>query len=175
MFITISTPSPAKFSRDWHTASICRRLLGWGAGVNQAHKSGGKSRVLVVDDEPAICDSLQRVLEMEGFNVVAVFNGRDAFAQLQQQKPQLLLLDLNLAGESGWDVCRRARAENPALRVIIMTARPGQGALALAAGADKLMEKPLDLPELLETMRGLLPDRPRRRSGGSDVTSRRRS
>jgi DNA-binding response OmpR family regulator len=127
--------------------------------LNQVHKSGGKSRVLVVDDEPAICDSLQRVLKMEGFDVRAFFNVTDALTQLQQERADLLLLDVNLAGESGWDLCRQARAEDPSLRVIIMTARPGQGPLAVAAGADKLMEKPLDVTQLLVTMRGLLSDR----------------
>ena len=143
--------------------------------MNQEDKSGVRNRVLVVDDEPAICDSLQRVLELEGFRVESVFNAAAASARLQEGKIDLLLLDVNLAGESGWDLCRQARADDPALRVIIMTARPGQGTMAIASGADKLMEKPLDLPTLLETMRRLLSDRPRRRVGGSDVKSRCRS
>jgi DNA-binding response OmpR family regulator len=143
--------------------------------VNQVHKSVVNGRIVVVDDEPAICDSLQRLLELEGFNVVAVFNAADALAQLRQVKTDLLLLDVNLAGESGWDLCRLAREENPSLHVIIMTARPGQGTKAVTAGVDKLMEKPLDLPVLVETMRRLLSDRPRRRSGESSIASRIRS
>ena len=144
----------------------------WGTEVNQAHKLAGKRRVLIVDDEPAICDSLQRVLELEGFSVESVFNAATALARLQEGKTDLLLLDINLAGENGWDVCRQARADKPSLRVIIMTARPGQGTLALANGVDELMEKPLDLPVLVDTMRKLLPGRVRRRSSGADVATR---
>ena len=142
--------------------------------MNQAHKSGVKCRVVVVDDEPAICDSLQRVLELEGFDVVADFNATDALARLRQAKTDLLLLDVNLAGENGWDLCRLARAEDPTLRVIVMTARPGQGPTAVAMSVDKLMEKPLDIPVLVETMRRLLSDRPRRRSDKNDVASHSR-
>ena len=70
--------------------------------------------------------------------------------------PDLVLLDLNLPLQDGWDTLERLTTENPLLPVIIITARPNQIFPALAAGAGALMEKPLDLPKLLRTIRDLL-------------------
>lgn len=123
---------------------------------NQADKSVAKKRLLLVDDEPAVRDALQRVLEVEGFDVVAVANCHDALARLDEWDANLVLLDVNVAAESGWDLCRHVLADNPELHVIVITARPDQAAAALEFGVDALMEKPLDLPSLLQTIRGLL-------------------
>lgn len=124
--------------------------------ANQADKSAAAKRLLLVEDEPTVRDALQRVLRVEGFEVLAAANGAEALAQLHKEAIALILLDINVAEESGLDLCRQMRSQRPELRVIAMTARPGQGPAAAAAGADALMEKPLDLPALLEAVRRLL-------------------
>ena len=121
--------------------------------ANQADKSAATKRLLLVEDEPAVRDALQRVLRVEGFEVMAASNGREALEQLHKEAIALILLDINVADENGWELCRQMRAVKPELRVIAMTARPDQGAAALVAGVDALMEKPLDLPALLDAVR----------------------
>src|SRR5208283_1557711 len=74
-------------------------------------------------------------------------------------KIDLVLLDLNLPGKSGWDTFEKFTAENPMLAVIIITARSNQLFTALGAGVGALLEKPLDFPQLLQTIRQLLAEK----------------
>ena len=87
----------------------------------------------------------------------------------------LVLLDLNLAGQSGWDLFNQLSRENPATPVVIITAQPNQIFPALASGAGALMEKPLDFPRLLRVIRDLLEESPvlrRARMSGKAVEFR---
>ena len=70
--------------------------------------------------------------------------------------PDLVLLDLKLPAQNGWEIFERLTADNASLPIIIITARPNQIFPALASGAGALMEKPLDLPKLLRTIRDML-------------------
>jgi len=115
-----------------------------------------KKKILLVDDDPSVRRMLQRVLEEEDYFVVSAANGLEAVEYAQAWSPDLALLDLSLPVQDGWDTLRRLAAGGPLLPVIIITARPNQLFLALARGADALMEKPLDLPKLLRTIRDLL-------------------
>jgi CheY-like chemotaxis protein len=115
-----------------------------------------KVKILLVDDDAGVRRMLQRVLEEEGYSVVAAANGVEALESAQSIVPDLVLLDLNLPVQNGWQTLERLAAENPLLPVIIITARPNQLFSALASGAGALMEKPLDLPKLLRTIRDLL-------------------
>ncbi len=113
-----------------------------------------KSRVLLVDDDPGVRRMLLRVLEEEGYVVLAAANGLEALEIAAGNGLELVLLDLDSPPENGWHTFEKLTAENPALPVIIITSRPNQLFPALGAGA--LMEKPLDLPRLLKTVRDLL-------------------
>ena len=115
-----------------------------------------KKRVLLVDDEPGVRRMLSRLLEEEGYAVLPAADGREALELAASKAPQLVLLDLNLPAQNGWDIFERLGAKHPYLPVIIITARPNQIFPALAAGAGALMEKPLDLPKLLSTIHELL-------------------
>jgi two-component system response regulator HydG len=115
-----------------------------------------KHKILLVDDDPGVRRMLLRVLEEEGYAVVPAANGIEALELAASRMPDLVLLDLNLPLQNGWDTFERLTTENPLLPVIIITARPNQIFPALAAGAGALMEKPLDLPKLLRTIRDLL-------------------
>jgi CheY-like chemotaxis protein len=131
-------------------------------------------RILLVDDERPIRESLSKLLRAEAYDVVLAENGQEAIEKHGAQRINLLLLDLNMPGIDGWHTLEWLAAVNPLLPVIIITGRSYQGALAETAGADALMEKPLDVPLLLQTIRELMDEpmesrvqRARNRTSGS--------
>jgi DNA-binding response OmpR family regulator len=83
-------------------------------------------------------------------------NGQDGLDQFDPAHVDLLLLDLNLPGKSGWDLFEQFSSINPLLPIIIITGRDNQYRLAAAAGVGALMEKPLDVPLLLQMIAALL-------------------
>src|SRR5208283_3074471 len=115
-----------------------------------------KNRILIVDDDASVREMLTRVLAGEGYLVWAAANGAAALEIAATTKVDLVLLDLNLPGKSGWDTFERLTTENPLLAVIIITARSNRLFTALGAGAGALLEKPLDFPKLLQTISRLL-------------------
>ena len=115
-----------------------------------------KQTVLVVDDDGPIRESLRKVLQAEGYEVVLAADGQEALSRFDPERVDLLLLDLNMPAKSGWDVFERFTFINPLLQIIIITGRDNQCGLAAAAGVGALMEKPLDVPFLLRTMTALL-------------------
>ena len=127
---------------------------------NEADRSGSvkpaENRILVVDDDAAVREMLTRVLVDEGYLVWAAADGTAALEIAAAAKVDLVLLDLNLPGKSGWDTFEKLTAENPRLAVIIITARSNQLFTALGAGVGALLEKPLDFPKLLQTISRLL-------------------
>lgn len=113
-------------------------------------------KVLLVDDERSIRDSLSKVLRKEGYEVLLAENGQQAVERLAHERLDLLLLDLGLPVQDGWATLGWLTHVNPLLPVVIITGRWKQGELAAAAGADVLMEKPLDVPVLFEIIRELI-------------------
>lgn len=120
-----------------------------------------KPKVLITDDDPAVRQALGHVLDEEGYQIVLAASGDEALQLLVADGPfDIMLLDLNMAGKSGWDIFERVTALNPLLPVVLITARSDQHALARAAGASALAEKPLDVAHLLETIRELIAEPP---------------
>jgi DNA-binding response OmpR family regulator len=113
-------------------------------------------KILLVDDDPGIRVMLSRVLKDAGYGVECASDGSEALERAKSEKVDLVLLDLNMPGKDGWDTYEQLTSEHPMLPVIIITARPSQQFTALAAGTGALMEKPLDLPKLIMTIRDLL-------------------
>jgi len=114
------------------------------------------ARVLLVDDEPRICAALAGALVSEGYDVLFADSGDQALRDSRGRVFDIVLLDLRMPGKNGWETLARLRRSRPLLRVIIITALPDQQAAAESAGVGALLEKPLDIPVLLETMRRLL-------------------
>jgi len=128
-------------------------------------------RILVVDDEPAVRDSLRRALELEGYEVDLAVDGEAALAHLAQpMHPDAVILDILMPGVGGLEVCRRIRASGDEVPVLILTARAeiDSRVAGLDAGADDYLPKPFALAELLARLRALL----RRSSNGADGTLR---
>jgi two-component system response regulator RegX3 len=120
-----------------------------------------KTKVLLVDDDVSVVAALTGVLRSEGYDVIQAFNGHAALQNFRTVGgAAIVLLDLNMPVKGGWDTFEQLTAINPLLPVIVITARPDQYSLAAAAGVAALMEKPLDIPLLLETMRNLLAEPP---------------
>lgn len=113
-------------------------------------------KILLVDDEQSIRESLNKVLRVEGYAVVLAENGQEAIQKLIQEPIDLLLLDLGLPVKDGWGILRWLAQCNSRLPVIVITGRWKQAELAEAAGVNVLMEKPLNMPRLLQNVRELL-------------------
>ena len=113
-------------------------------------------RILLVDDDRSIRESLSKILRAENYEVVLGENGQEAMEQHGAERIDLLISDLNMPVENAWATLEKLVGINPLLPVVIITGRSDQRALAETAGADALMEKPLDVPLLLQTIRELL-------------------
>jgi DNA-binding response OmpR family regulator len=115
------------------------------------------SRILIVDDEPLITDSLSYSLKREGFDVRAVGDATAALEEVQEFQPELVVLDIMLPGMSGFEFCRRLRAHS-ATPVIMLTARGEEidRVLGLEVGADDYLAKPFSFRELLARIRSIL-------------------
>lgn len=117
-----------------------------------------KARILVVDDEPAVRQSLAEILKLEGYEVDEAENGGEALAKLAEQNFDLTLLDLKMPGVDGLEVLRSMNSVSPDTRVILLT---GHGSLesaieALRQGATDYLLKPASSRELLTSVaRGL--------------------
>ncbi len=118
--------------------------------------------VLIVDDDHSIRDSLDRALRLEGFEVIAVATGEDALDVVEQEAPQVVVLDIGLPGIDGVEVLSRLRAGGNDVPVCVLSARDevGDRVLGLEAGADDYLVKPFALVELSARLNALLRRRP---------------
>ncbi len=117
-------------------------------------------KILIVEDEPAMVELLRYNLESEGFDVVSAHDGEEGLLALEEEQPDLLLLDWMLPGVSGIEICRRVRrdAKQAGLPVIMITARGEEQdrVRGLDVGADDYVSKPFSPAELLARIRALL-------------------
>lgn len=121
--------------------------------VNKSVSKSG-ARILVVDDEVEITRVLQRSLVAHGYKVLVARSGEDAVALFQQQRPELVLLDLMLTGMSGLEVCQRIRAEsNTPIIVLSVKGAEKDKVNALDLGADDYVLKPFGMNEVLARVR----------------------
>lgn len=117
------------------------------------------ARVLVVDDMPANVRLLEAVLEPAGFSVISASSGPEALERVAADLPDLVLLDVQMAGMNGYEVCRRIR-ENEAtelIPVVMVTSHDSEARIdGIRAGADDFVTKPFDHQELLLRVRSLV-------------------
>ena len=114
--------------------------------------------ILLVDDEASIVKLAQMYLEREGYQVQSVGDGMLALQFMRASQPDLLVLDVMLPGLDGFEVCRRIRAENHALPILMLTARDEDidKILGLELGADDYMTKPFNPRELVARVKAIL-------------------
>src|SRR5690606_14926833 len=104
----------------------------------------------VVDDDPTVSDVVRRYLERAEFEVTLAADGPAALASVAAGRPDLVVLDLMLPGIDGLEVCRRLRADDPNLPVVMLTAlgEEGDRVVGLSLGADDYVTKPFSPREL---------------------------
>jgi two-component system, OmpR family, response regulator MprA len=115
-------------------------------------------KILVVDDERAVRDSLRRALELEGYDVDLAVDGSDGLARIREGQPDVVILDVLMPELDGLEVSRRVRRSGNRVPVLMLTARDevDDRVAGLDAGADDYVTKPFALDELLARVRALL-------------------
>jgi two-component system response regulator MprA len=115
-------------------------------------------RVLIVDDEPAVRNALDRALRLDGYDVTLAADGRAALDQLAEARSDAVVLDVAMPGVDGLEVCRRMRDAGDRTPVLMLTARDAidDRVAGLDAGADDYLVKPFALKELKARLRALL-------------------
>jgi two-component system response regulator MprA len=115
-------------------------------------------RILVVDDDRAVRESLRRSLQFNGYQVELASDGQQALESVQSARPDAMVLDVMMPRLDGLEVCRRLRGTGDDLPILVLTARDlvSDRVAGLDAGADDYLPKPFALEELLARLRALL-------------------
>ena len=116
------------------------------------------SRILVVEDDPAILRGLKDNFEAESYEVLTATDGEAGYRLIRERKPDLIILDLILPKLGGYELCRKVRKEGTTTPILMLTARGEEAdrVLGLDLGADDYVTKPFSLRELLARVRAIL-------------------
>jgi len=125
--------------------------------ASSVHK-GTKGKVLIVDDEPDTLEILQALLSIEGYNIIIASTGEDGVKEAQKEKPEVILMDINLPGIDGNEALRRIRQNNPLQSVIMLTAfaTVDNAIQALKEGATDFVKKPFENEHLIHIVNQVL-------------------
>ena len=117
-----------------------------------------KTKILIVEDDPHILLGLEEILKSDGFEVAVCPRGDQAVDTVAKHKPTLILLDVMLPGQSGYDVCRQLRAQKLTTPILMLTAKSQEldKVVGLDLGADDYVTKPFGVRELLARIHALL-------------------
>ena len=129
------------------------------ANRNAAEPSAGKkTRILIVEDEPAMVAGLRDNFEYEGYEVISAADGVEGLDRAMTDEPDLVVLDVMMPRMSGLDVCKQLKAKRPSVPIIMLTAR-GQEidkVVGLELGADDYVTKPFSIRELMARVKAVL-------------------
>jgi DNA-binding response OmpR family regulator len=117
-----------------------------------------KTRILIVEDEPAMVAGLRDNFEYEGYEVISAADGAEGLERALADKPDLVILDVMMPRMSGLDVCKQLKTQRPSLPIIMLTAR-GQEVdkvVGLELGADDYVTKPFSIRELMARVKAVL-------------------
>jgi DNA-binding response OmpR family regulator len=118
------------------------------------------NRILVVEDDPAALRLVSYTLEAEGYEVLTATNGLQGLRKAQNDKPDLVVLDVMLPGIDGFEICHRLRAEPETAKLLIMMlsakAREVDKTTGLKVGADDYLPKPADPSDIVSHVKALL-------------------
>lgn len=126
--------------------------------LNSPNGSERKTRILIVEDEPAMVQGLRDNFEYEGYEVISAADGVDGLSRAIADQPDLVVLDVMMPKMSGLDVCKQLKARKPSLPIIMLTAR-GQEidkVVGLELGADDYVTKPFSIRELMARVKAVL-------------------
>ncbi len=120
-----------------------------------------KSKILLVDDEPDIIETVAKRLESQGYEVLIARDGEEALAKARREKPDLIILDLMLPKMDGYKVCSFLKNDSRSAKIpiLILTARiqENEEKLAYECGANAYVTKPFESAELLAKIKNMLP------------------
>lgn len=128
------------------------------AEVTTAPTTGKRTRILIVEDEPAMVAGLRDNFEYEGYEVISAADGADGLERALADNPDLVVLDVMMPRMSGLDVCKQLKARKPSMPIIMLTAR-GQEidkVVGLELGADDYVTKPFSIRELMARVKAVL-------------------
>ena len=113
-----------------------------------------KIKVLIVDDESAICDLLKTYLEKLGFQAFIATNGEQALAILREEEPAIMTLDIRMPGLNGYEVLQKVKRRHPELFIIVVTGIdvPNMEEMLEHSGAHAILRKPVDLQKLSDAI-----------------------
>jgi len=114
-------------------------------------------KILIVDDEVDLVETVRFPLEMEGYHVLVSYNGEDALNQARKENPDLILLDLMLPNLDGYKVCRLLKSDDryKHIPILMLTAKSQEKdmALGMETGANEYITKPFDIRDLLKKVK----------------------
>ena len=117
-------------------------------------------KILVVDDEVDLVETVRFPLEMDGYTVLVSYNGEDALQQARKEKPDLILLDIMLPKLDGYKVCRLLKFDEryKHIPILMMTAKTQEKdkSLGMETGADEYVTKPFDVDQLMTKVKSYL-------------------
>lgn len=118
--------------------------------------------ILIVDDEVDIASSIQYVLKQEGFSILLAHDGLQAMQVIDNQHPDLIILDVMMPGIDGYEVCRRVRSQDKKTPILMLTARTSEvdTVVGLELGANDYIAKPVRLRELVARVKAHLRETP---------------
>ena len=116
------------------------------------------STILAIEDDPAILRGLADNLRFESYDVLTAADGESGYRLIREKRPDLIILDLMLPKLSGYEICRKVRAEGIRTPILMLTARGEETdrVLGLDLGADDYVSKPFSIRELLARIRAIL-------------------
>ena len=128
------------------------------ANGEAAERAGKKTRILIVEDEPAMVAGLRDNFEYEGYEVISAADGAEGLERALEDNPNLVVLDVMMPRMSGLDVCKQLKIQRPSMPIIMLTAR-GQEidkVVGLELGADDYVTKPFSIRELMARVKAVL-------------------
>ena len=120
---------------------------------SRATPSDPLAKILLIDDDPSVCEALGRVLSMEGWSVMTAQSGEQALQVLEKGEPDLMITDLCMAKINGWDLLFHEKLQRPRLPIFVITALPRNATQGADSFATEFFQKPLDLDALIVAIR----------------------
>jgi DNA-binding NtrC family response regulator len=149
-----STPAP---STSGHNQLACPPPA-------PARAGNAPPTILLIDDDPSVCEALRRVLSMESWTVVTAQSGEQALQRLATGEPDLMITDLCMGKINGWDLLFHEKLQRPRLPIFVITALSRNATSGADSFATEFFQKPLDLDALIAAIR--------RHLGGTPPVSR---
>jgi DNA-binding response OmpR family regulator len=118
-----------------------------------------RKKILIIDDDPDIIDSLSLILDLNGYKAAGITRLKSIHEELEKHTPDIVILDVLLSGKDGRDICKKLKSTKKAkdIPVIMISAHPDAAESTRQAGADHFVAKPFEISELISKVDSLLP------------------